>query len=286
MTTANAMTVDVEDYFHVAALAGAIRPAQWDDIAPRVEDSTRRLLDMFDAAGVSGTFFVLGWVAERFPGLVTEIDRRGHEVGCHGFSHQLIYKQTPEVFRQETFRAKALLEDTIGKPVIGYRAASYSITSASLWALDTILDAGFHYDSSIVPAKHDLYGIPDTQPTPHVLNAPSGRELLEFPPSTLPVLGRSIPIGGGGYFRIYPYWLTRHFLRRFAALRSAPFIFYLHPWEVDPEQPTVDVSGLSRFRHYFNLRKTEQRLAQLLKDFRFDTVRHVLTGTGLLKPAN
>lgn len=280
----NALTVDVEDYFHVAALSDAIDRSDWPKMPTRVDRNTRRLLDLFDERSVRGTFFVLGWVAERFPDLVREIGRRGHEVACHGMSHALIYDQTPEQFEVETRRSKAVLEDVTGERIIGYRAASYSITERSLWALDIILDAGFEYDSSIVPARHDLYGIPGAEPMPHRLLTPSGRQIVEFPPTTIKIFGQSVPVGGGGYFRIYPYALTRYLLTR-AMNGAQPFIFYIHPWEIDPDQPRVAAGPLSRFRHYVNLSRCEGRLIRLLEDFRFDTVQAALQRLALL-PAN
>jgi polysaccharide deacetylase family protein (PEP-CTERM system associated) len=278
----NALTVDVEDYFHVAALAKAIRREDWDTLAPRVESNTKRLLDIFDEAEITATFFVLGWVAERYPRLIEEIDRRGHEVGSHGFSHQLIYRQSPTEFGEETSRSKKLLEDLIGNAVLGYRAASYSITSESLWALDIIVETGFRYDSSVVPVRHDLYGVPGAKAVPHRLVTESGAEVIEFPPSTLEVLGLQMPVGGGGYFRLYPYGLSRYFLNKINKYGD-PFIFYLHPWEIDPDQPRVDNLSLrSRFRHYLNLDKTELRLNRLIRDFRFTTVKSVLATLQLL----
>lgn len=282
MQRLNAFTVDVEDYFHVAALAGSIDRAQWDSLPRRVADNTRRLLDIFDEASMRATFFVLGWVAERFPDLVREIHRRGHEVGSHGSSHKLIYEQTPQEFREETRRSKQILEDQTGVALSGYRAASYSIVRSSLWALDVIAEAGFEYDSSIVPTHHDLYGIPGAQATPHRLTTQSGATLVEFPPSTYKLLGVNVPIGGGGYFRLYPYWLTRYVLRRINRVAREPFIFYLHPWEIDPGQPRVRTNLRSRFRHYVNLDKTESRLNRLARDFRFGTVRAVLQELRLL----
>ena len=276
------MSVDVEDYFHVAALAKVIAAAQWDCIPPRVEANTLRLLDLFEEAEVTATFFVLGWVGERFPRLVTEIHRRGHEVSSHGFSHRLIYEQTQREFKRETVRSKSLLEDLIGAPVLGYRAASYSITSRSLWALDMIAEAGFRYDSSIVPARHDLYGVPDAKRLPHRLVTQDGFDLVEFPPTVYSVAGFQFPVGGGGYFRLYPYPLTRFFLNRVNKRLKSPFIFYLHPWEIDPGQPRVEAGFRSQFRHYLNLEKTESRVRRLLGDFRFTTVRSVLQGLQLL----
>lgn len=279
----NALTVDVEDYFHVSALADRIDRRDWGSIPARVDTNTRRLLDIFDEAGVRATFFVLGWVGERFPALIREIHARGHEVACHGMSHRLIYAQQPDEFRAETVQAKEMLEELIGAPVLGYRAASFSITKDSLWALDVVAEAGFAYDSSIVPARHDLYGIPGSKPVPHSLRAPGGACIAEFPPATVALLGYRVPVGGGGYFRLYPYALTRYFLRRVNGEGRSPFMFYLHPWEVDPEQPRVDAGLRSRFRHYLNLEKTETRLNRLIRDFRFDTVRTVLRSLDLLK---
>jgi polysaccharide deacetylase family protein (PEP-CTERM system associated) len=228
------------------------------------------------------TFFVLGWVAERFPDLVREIHGRGHEVASHGSSHKLIYEQSPEEFRQETLRAKGVLEDQTGAAIFGYRAASYSIVKSSLWALDIIAEAGFQYDSSIVPARHDLYGIPDAHTKPHRLTTQNGSTLVEFPPTTYRLAGVNFPVGGGGYFRLYPYWLSRHILRLINRKGREPFIFYLHPWEIDPRQPRVRAGLRSRFRHYLNLDKTEARLIRLVDDFRFGTVRAVLRDLRLL----
>jgi polysaccharide deacetylase family protein (PEP-CTERM system associated) len=272
----NALTVDVEDYFQVDAFARQIDPATWDRIPLRVERNTQRLLDLFAEKGVQATFFVLGWVAERCPGLVRTIAERGHEVACHGYSHQLIYGQTPAVFRDETMRAKACLEDQAQRPVLGYRAASYSITQRSLWALDVLAELDFAYDSSIFPIRHDRYGIPGSPRWPYRLTTPNGGSLLEFPPSTFSLLGYRLPVAGGGYFRLYPYELTRFALARLNWVEGQPFIFYLHPWEIDPEQPRIRAGWLSTFRHYTNLHRCEARLRQLLRDFRFTTVREVL----------
>jgi polysaccharide deacetylase family protein (PEP-CTERM system associated) len=278
----NALTVDVEDYFQVAALSAAIDRADWAATPSRVVGNTRRVLDIFDGAGARATFFVLGWVADRFPDLVKEIHRRGHEIASHGQSHRLVYEQSPAEFRDETQRSKATLEALVGERVMGYRAASYSIVERSLWALDVIAEVGFEYDSSIVPARHDLYGIPGAEAFPHRLRTPRGATLVEFPPTTYQVLGARVPVGGGGYFRFYPYWLSRRLLRRINGSMHRPFIFYVHPWEVDPEQPRVRAGWRSRFRHYVNLQKTEARLNRLVRDFRFGTVRQVLRDLELL----
>ncbi len=275
----HALTIDVEDYFHVAALAEVIKPEDWSNLSLRVEQNTHKILNLFDERGVQATFFVLGWVAERCPELVREIFRRGHEVASHGYSHQLVYKQTPAVFRQETTRSKALLEDIVQHPIRGYRAASYSITNESKWALDTLIELGFEYDSSIFPIRHDRYGIPDAPDYPHILHR-NGGSIVEFPLSALNVLGYRLPVAGGGYFRLYPYKLTRLLLRQLVRQTGRPFIFYLHPWEIDPEQPRVNASRLSQFRHYNNLDVCEQRLQQLLQDFDFTSVADVLGTMG------
>jgi polysaccharide deacetylase family protein (PEP-CTERM system associated) len=281
MIIRNALTVDVEDYFHVSAFSECIDQKDWDSYPLRVENNTRRLLDLFDQHSVKATFFVLGWVAERTPGLVREIAARGHEVACHGYSHQLVYNQSPGIFREETIRSKTLLEDIIQAPVIGYRAASYSITGRSLWALDIIADAGFEYDSSIFPVRHDRYGIPDASVYPHRMKTPNGSWLVEFPLSTARIFGFRLPVAGGGYFRLYPYRLTRAGLERINSVENKPFIFYLHPWEIDHEQPRIKASWLSRFRHYNNLGRCESRLRKLMTDFSFTTARSVLQGCGL-----
>jgi polysaccharide deacetylase family protein (PEP-CTERM system associated) len=274
--TANAMTVDVEDYFHVSALAESIARKDWDSMEFRAERSTDRLLEMFAEKDIKATFFVLGWVTKKTPALVRRIHAAGHEVACHGLTHELVYRQTPEVFRQETRDSKAMLEDTIGAPVIGYRAASYSITRQSLWALDILCDLDFKYDSSIFPIAHDRYGIPGASTRPGPISAPNGKRIVEFPLSTKDVLGRRVPVAGGGYFRLFPYWFTRWALARVNRDDAMPFVFYLHPWEIDPDQPRVKASALSRFRHYNNLDKCEARLRSLIGDFRFTTMRDVL----------
>ena len=277
----NALTVDVEDYFHVAAFDKEVAPADWDDFSPRVEPNTYRLLNLFDEFDTRATFFVLGWVAERFAHLVREIVQRGHEVACHGLSHQLVYRQTPRLFRQETLRAKACLEDQIQRPVLGYRAASYSITKRSLWAIDVLAELGFEYDSSIFPIHHDRYGIPDSPRIPYRLVSENGVALTEFPPSTLRILGYAVPVSGGGYFRIYPYSMTRAALAHINSTEGMPFIFYLHPWEIDPGQPRIRTGLLSSLRHYTNLSRCEARLRRILTDFRFAPAVEVLKALSL-----
>lgn len=281
MPLVNALTVDVEDYFHVAALSSAISRESWSVREYRVERNTEQLLGLLADREVQGTFFVLGWVAERSPGLLKRIADAGHEIACHGYSHRLVYRQSPEEFREETRRAKSLLEDAIGQPVLGYRAASFSITRASLWALDILIDLGFQYDSSIFPIRHDRYGIPGASPHPGPVGAPTGRTIAELPMSAATFLGFKVPVSGGGYFRIFPYWLTRAGLRQINRARQ-PFVFYLHPWEIDPGQPRVRVDALSRFRHYTNLERCEHRLRILLEDFSFAPAVQVLSNAGAL----
>ena len=280
MLIKNALTVDVEDYFQVSAFANSIDQKEWDDHPLRVENNTHRLLDLFDECQLKATFFILGWVAERKKELVLEIARRGHEVACHGYSHQLVYNQTPDVFQEETVRAKNILEDIIQQQVRGYRAASYSITEKSQWALDILAESGFVYDSSIFPVRHDRYGMPDTPEHPYRLKTPAGHSIIEFPLSTAKIINYRLPVAGGGYFRLYPYWLSRMGLRQINR-QQKPFIFYLHPWEIDPDQPKIAASWFSRFRHYNNLDKCESRLRNLTADFQFGTTWEVLSDLGL-----
>lgn len=272
----NAMTVDVEDYFHVSALAEVISRKDWDRMEYRAEKSTERLLTLFADKGIKATFFVLGWVTKKSPQLIRKIHAAGHEVACHGLTHELVYRQTPEVFRDETKTSKAMLEDTIGAPVLGYRAASYSITRQSLWAIDILCDLGFRYDSSIFPIAHDRYGIPGAETRPGIMKDSRGNGIVEFPLSTVKFMGRRLPCSGGGYFRLLPYAYTRWALKKINKDDQLPFIFYLHPWEIDPGQPRFKASRLSRFRHYTNLSVCEKRLEKLIEDFRFTTVREVL----------
>jgi polysaccharide deacetylase family protein (PEP-CTERM system associated) len=269
----NALTVDVEDYFHVTAFTNDVDRAHWGSLESRVERNTARLLELFARHKARATFFVLGWVAERYPHIVRDLQAAGHEIACHGLTHQLIYKQSPALFREETIRAKGLLEDQAGTAVIGYRAATYSIVRQSMWALDILEELGFLYDSSIFPVHHDLYGVPEAPRGQH--RVASGR-LLEVPLTTVTVAGQRLPCAGGGYFRLLPYGVFRWALRRVNSLDAMPAVFYMHPWEIDPDQPRIaSASWKSRFRHYVNLAATEQRLARLLADFRWDRMDQV-----------
>ncbi len=279
----HAFTVDVEDYFHVEAFANAIHRDSWPHLEYRCERNVYRMLDMLAERSVRGTFFVLGWVAERSPQLIKDIAAAGHEIACHGHSHQLVYRQTRQQFADETRYAKGLLEDLTGTAVLGYRAASFSITKVSMWALDTLIDLGFTYDSSVFPVRHhDNYGIPEAPLGPCRMRAPSGRTLIEVPLSVADVAGLRVPVSGGGYFRLFPYWLSRAGMRHVERKSGRPVIFYVHPWEIDVDQPRVQAGLVSRLRHYNNISRCEARLRRLLQDFEFGTMSDVLAVHGML----
>jgi polysaccharide deacetylase family protein (PEP-CTERM system associated) len=271
------MTVDVEDYFHVSAFDGVFPRAKWEDMESRVVPNTERILRIFEEAGLRATFFVLGWVAERAPELIRTIASCGHEIASHGYAHRLVYDMTPEMFRDDVRRSKALLEAACGRSVEGYRAPSYSITPRSLWALDILIDEGFGYDASIFPIHHDRYGIPLSPRHAYRLQRPNGA-IIEAPASTAQWGSFNFPVAGGGYFRILPYGWTKWGIERINRREGRPAIFYIHPWEIDPDQPRLSAGMTSRFRHYRNLDKTEGRLRRLLSDFRFGTMRNLLAG--------
>ena len=276
----NALTIDVEDYYQVSAFESAIKFDDWPQFESRVEQNTRRFLDILAVHQTKATFFILAWIAERQPQLVREIVASGHELASHGYAHRRIYTQSPAQFQYETRMSKRILEDITGQRILGYRAASYSITAESLWALDILQDEGFMYDSSIFPIRHDLYGIPDYHRFCHLYTMPRGQSLVEFPISTLRVGRTNFPIGGGGYFRLFPYFVTRWGIKHLNHAEEQPAVVYLHPWEIDPAQPRIRASLLSRFRHYNNLDKTAPRLARLLQDFQFAPLADVLQNQG------
>jgi polysaccharide deacetylase family protein (PEP-CTERM system associated) len=264
----NALSFDVEDWFQVENLKPAIPRKLWDTLELRVEANTRKILALLREHHAKATFFILGWVAERCPELIRDIDRDGHEVASHGYGHHLVYSMTPADFREDVLRSKRTLENLIGKPVEGYRAPSFSITPETPWALDILKDAGFGYDSSIFPVSlHDRYGFPGASARPFAW--PNG--LREIPLAVYPIGKYFLPAAGGGYFRLFPYRYFRHAFMRLNRNRQA-FTFYLHPWELDAGQPRVRVPWFYRFRHYVNLDKTEGRLRRLLSDFRFTTI--------------
>ncbi len=265
----NALTVDVEDYFQVSAFEKVISPAAWDSYECRVEKNVARLLAQFERNDAKATFFILGWVAKRYPQLVRDIHAAGHEVASHGFDHQRASDQLQADFYQDIFSAKALLEDIAGVAVRGYRAPSFSINAGNPWAFDSIEKAGYRYSSSVYPVKHDHYGLPGA---PRIAFSPRSN-LIEIPITTTMAFGRALPAGGGGYFRLAPYRLSRWAIRRFNAAERKPAIFYFHPWEIDPGQPRVKgIPMRSRMRHYVNLASTESKLERLLQDFQWDRV--------------
>jgi polysaccharide deacetylase family protein (PEP-CTERM system associated) len=272
MTPTNIASADIEDYFQVEAFARSVDRSTWSSYACRVEGNTQRLLDLFDECDVRGTYFILGWVAERYPGLVREIAGRGHELGCHSYWHRPIYKLSPEEFREDTQHAKDVIEEASGAPVCGYRAPSFSITNQSLWAFDILAELGFAYDSSVFPVSHDLYGMPGAPRAPFVVKTPSG-QVLEYPMATFRLAGgRNLPVGGGGYLRIFPFWYTDLGVQR-AWREGLPVVSYIHPWEIDPDQPRLSGPLKSRLRHYTNLSKTEERWRKLVRLGPFSSFR-------------
>jgi polysaccharide deacetylase family protein (PEP-CTERM system associated) len=272
--SANAMTVDVEDWFQVQAFFGTIDRADWEALPRRVERNTDRVLELFADAGVKGTFFTLGWVAERHPALVRRIVEQGHELASHGVAHFRADEQPPETFRDDVRRSKRILEDTGGAEVTGYRAASFSIGAKNPWAFDILAGEGYRYSSSVYPVKHDIYGMPDAPRFPF---RPNGSPFREYPITTVQFLGRNFPCGGGGYFRLLPYRLMRSAMRRVHTVDGRPFVFYFHPWEIDPGQPRVERAPLkSRLRHYTNLSRMEGKLQRLLREFAWDRMDAVL----------
>ena len=270
----NALTVDVEDYFQVSAFEKYIPREQWEQIPRRVEANTERILAIFQNHRVKATFFILGWVAERHPNLIQKIINEGHELACHGYSHIRASAQTPKEFYNDVKKAKTVIENIAGRTLEGYRAPSYSISQNNLWALDILDDLGFKYSSSIYPVKHDLYGMPNA---PRFTFKPNKtRQLIEIPISTVQIAGNNYPCGGGGFFRLFPYSISRWAINRVNNSDKKACIFYFHPWEIDPEQPRVNGIDLrTRIRHYLNLNRTELRLNKLLTDFQWDTIENI-----------
>jgi len=263
----NYLTIDVEDYFQVAAFSDIIPLSDWDSMDQRVEANITPILKILKKRGVRATFFVVGWVAEKHPEVVHSIMADGHDIGCHSYWHRNIYDLSLEEFKEDTLRAKTVLEKLTGKKITSYRAPSYSVTKKTLWALDVLRDMGFTTDSSIFPIKHDIYGIPDSPRFKYRLNQ---HGIDEYPMSTVKFFGRTIPVAGGGYFRLFPYWFTKFALQKINNKELQPFVFYLHPWEIDDNQPRFKKARrLSKFRHYNNLKKTMGRFERLLSDFEF-----------------
>lgn len=269
----HSLSFDVEEHFQVSAFESPMRRRHWEQFDSRVENNTEKLLGLLAQRGVHATFFVLGWVAERYPALVRSIASAGHEVASHGYAHELITAQTQIAFREDIRKAKGILESILQQPVLGYRAPSFSITKDTMWAVQILVEEGYAYDSSIFPVVHDRYGMPSAIPHLHQLSTPAGL-LWEVPPSTVKCFGVRLPVAGGGYFRLYPYPLLRALLRKLEG-EGCPLVMYMHPWEFDPDQPRMEGSVLSRIRHYLNLDKTEGRIRALLQDFSFAPIRRV-----------
>jgi len=267
----NAFSVDVEDYYHVSAFARRVSPREWEHFESRVVASTHRLLRLLARRQTRATFYVLGWVAAGHPALVRDIRRDGHEIGCHSHWHRLVYEQTEHEFRDDLRQARDAIGEAAGIDVTAYRAPSFSITTRSAWALDILREEGFLVDSSIFPIRHDRYGVPNLNPSPH--KNPLGREgLWEVPPSVVSWGPLRVPVAGGGYFRLFPEGLTRRWHERLARRHERPLVFYIHPWELDPDQPHLSCGLLTRVRHYRNLGLTEARLERLLDRVRFGAI--------------
>ena len=273
----NALTVDVEDWFQVSNFDAIVDRSRWDEYPSRVEANTRRLLDLFDEFSVRGTFFTLGWIADRFPHLVREIADRGHAVESHGVGHDLVYDLGPDRFAADLDRSIELISEATGRRPVGYRAPSFSIDHRAPWAFDLLVERGFTYDSSVYPVVHPRYGVPGFSRVPRRVRTPSGREIREFPLTTLRWGGRNFGASGGGYLRILPLAVLETAFRRMNAA-GQPAVLYLHPWEIDPEQPRLRPKGLGRFTHYTNLHRTEGRLRRLLGRFPFGPMEEALAG--------
>lgn len=270
----NAMTVDVEDYYQVQAFAGHIDRSGWENLESRVERNIHRILELFSGAGVKATFFTLGWIGERHGRMVRRIADEGHEIASHGYSHIRVDEHNPEDFRSDIRKTKRILEEAGGVPVRGYRAATFSIGRGNFWAYDILAEEGYAYSSSIYPVQRDNYGMPDAPRVPFYPTGNGGTE--EYPITTVRMAGRNFPCGGGGYFRLLPYGLSKWAMRRVNAVDRMPCIFYFHPWEIDTDQPRIGGLSLkSRFRHYINLGRMEGRLRRLLKDFQWHRMDRV-----------
>ena len=278
----NALSVDVEDWFHVSLFRHHIKRSQWNELENTVVSNVCRILELFSEHGARATFFILGWVAERYPEIVIAIQEQGHEIASHGYGHKVIYEQSPDEFFEDVQRSIDILEGITGEKVKGYRAPSYSITRESLWAWETLADLGLQYDSSVFPIKHDLYGIADAPRFPFNVYVSGKGKLIEFPISTIQIFGKNVPMAGGGYLRLYPYWFFKYGIEKINA-ENKPAVIYFHPWELDPQLPRIDVGSMKRIRHYGNLALMEDRIVNLLKTFRFGTVDEVLQQTDIIR---
>jgi len=270
----HALSFDVEEHFQVAAFWSVARRREWDQLVSRVERNTAKIADLLSAHSTKATFFVLGWVAERHPDLVKDLAQQGHEIASHGYGHELVHTQTPTQFREDVRRSKQILEDLICRQVMGYRAPSFSITSQTEWAIPVLIEEGYRYDSSIYNRFRSSQGSTVTRAGTYQLKTEAGT-IWEVSPSTMNACGLQLPVAGGGYFRLFPYAASKMFLKNLEK-QGSQLVMYLHPWEIDPEQPRMDGPVLSKIRHYLNLGKTEQRLRWLLKDFSFGPITEVI----------
>jgi polysaccharide deacetylase family protein (PEP-CTERM system associated) len=271
------MTCDVEDYFQVSAFEGIVPRSRWTDVECRIPRNIDKALQLFSDNDAKATFFTLGWVAEHHPEVIRRIVDEGHELASHGMCHLRVWSQTPEGFRKDAGQARELLEDVGGVSVSGYRAASWSIDKRTPWAHEILADLGYRYSSSVYPISHDHYGVPDAPRQPYVID---GTEITEVPPSTARLAGRNIPVSGGGYFRLFPLSLSKRFINKHQETQPYPYVFYFHPWELDPEQPRFkDATAKARFRHYLNLGKFEKRLSDLLRTYQWGRMDEIYLGS-------
>jgi polysaccharide deacetylase family protein (PEP-CTERM system associated) len=272
----NALTFDIEDYFQVEAFKNYVKFDQWPTFQSRVVQNTRKITDILDERNVKATFFILGWVAERFPDMVKYLADNGHEIASHGYAHDMVYTQSPENFAKDLAKSVEILEQISGTTVIGYRAPTYSIVEESFWAFDELIRQNFQYDSSTFPIIHDRYGVPDGERFPYLIKRDGVGTLYEFPMSTLRLWKWNFPMAGGGYLRLLPYWILRQSVAKINR-QQQPAIIYLHPWELDPEQPRIsNIPARTRFRHYVNLHTTANKLRKLIHDFEFGPICEVL----------
>ena len=271
----NGLSVDVEDYFHVEAFAQHVRYEEWDSFSPRIERNVTRILELFARHEATATFFVLGWVAKKFPRLVRDIASAGHEIGSHGYRHRRLHILTPDEFRRDIHEATTALSDQAQRPIQCYRAPSFSIVRSTMWAFDILGEEGISIDSSVFPVRHDLYGCPDAERFPSWYTSQNGHRIFEFPPSTIRCWGSNIGVGGGGYMRLAPYGVTQWAIRRINEVERQPAMVYFHPWEIDPGQPRIRAGARSILRHYTNLSTMEKKIVRLLQDFRFGPLSDV-----------
>ena len=271
----NALTIDLEEYFQVSKFEQVMPRENWDSYPARVRSNTIRILELLDEHDCKATFFTVGWIAERYPDLIKEITRAGHEIGCHSYWHRLVYNLTPAEFRSDIRKGKAVLEDLSGAAVLAFRAPTYSIIKKSEWAWDVLIEEGFRTDSSVFPVHHWRYGNPTACRFLHKIQRQSGT-LIEFPLSTIRIAGTNLPMMAGGYLRLFPYALMKFGINRMNVVEKKPSVLAFHPWELDPHQPLPRVSWLKRFRHCVNLDTTEKKLRSALRDFKFGTVKQVL----------